>query len=156
MRSRASVYGHPIHPILITIPIGLWVFSLICDLVYFSGVSNQPLWRDMAFYTMAAGVIGALVAAVPGFIDYLSIRNPSTKRVATAHMILNLLVTAMFIFNLGLRLNSVDTTRWTMLLSAASIAFLGVAGWLGGNLVYRHRVGIDDDVIARDRGDRAA
>ena len=155
MESRASFRGHPIHPMLITIPIGLWVFSFVCDLVYLAAPSNQLLWRDMAFFTMVAGVIGALLAAVPGFIDYLTIRNPATKRVATAHMILNLLVTAAFIFNLGLRLNESATTLLTIALSAASLVFLGGAGWLGGNLVFKHRMGVADDE-ERDRRNRAA
>ena len=68
MSSPASIRRHPIHPMLVVFPIGLWIFSLICDLIYQAGAHNA-FWKGVAFYTMLVGVIGALLAAVPGFID---------------------------------------------------------------------------------------
>ena len=87
---------------LIAFPIGLWIFSLICDLIYHAGAHNG-FWKGVAFYTMLAGVAGALLAAVPGFIDYLSLRDARTKKIATIHMALNLILVALFVFNLGVR-----------------------------------------------------
>ncbi|MGH9834655.1 MAG: DUF2231 domain-containing protein [Blastocatellia bacterium] len=62
--SHASIGGHPIHPILVAFPIGLWVFSLVSDIVYFMGWGSA-IWNDVAFYSMAGGIVGALLAAAP-------------------------------------------------------------------------------------------
>src|SRR5690242_3036079 len=105
MRSRASFRNHPIHPMLIVFPIALWIFSLVCDIAYHAG-SYNPFWKEMAFYSMLGGIVGALAAAVPGMIDFLAIRNRQAKQVATIHMILNLIVVVLFIFNLGMRFST--------------------------------------------------
>ena len=99
MSSPASIRSHPIHPMLIVFPIALWIFSLICGFIYYAGPHNV-FWKGVAFYTIVAGVIGALLAAIPGFIDYLSLTNRRVKRIATTHMVLNLIVVALFLVNL--------------------------------------------------------
>jgi len=142
---------------LIVFPIGLWIFSLVCDLVAMSASVNVLFWKDMAFYTMAGGVSGALLAAVPGFIDYLGLRDRVVSRIATTHMVLNLLITALFIFNLGLRMNAADNGGLLVVaLSVVSLVLLSVSGWLGGEMVYRQGVGVTTNVVERDRIDRAA
>jgi len=70
MRTPASIFKHPIHPMLIVFPIGLWIFSLACDLIRLAGASGDA-WSTAAFFSMIGGLIGALCAAVPGFIDLL-------------------------------------------------------------------------------------
>ena len=65
MQTPASIARHPIHPMLVPIPIGLWVFSFVCDLFHAGGASAQA-WTTVAFYTMAGGIIGALLAVLPG------------------------------------------------------------------------------------------
>jgi uncharacterized membrane protein len=143
MTSRASIRKHPIHPMLIAFPIGLWVFSLVCDFIYHAGTHNL-FWKGVAFYSMAGGLIGALCAAVPGFIDYLSLRDRRTKRIATTHMVLNLIVVALFLFNLGIRYNAAPESEFFgVLLSVAAIVILGFSGWLGGSLVYVHGVAVE-------------
>jgi len=142
---------------LIAFPIGLWIFSFVCDLVYLLGSANDLLWRDMAFYTMAGGVVGALLAAIPGFIDYLTIRDRTVRRVATLHMVLNLVVVAMFIFNLGLRLNAAQSFGiLPAAVSFVAILILAVSGWLGGELVFKHRMGINTDTELKDENRRVA
>jgi uncharacterized membrane protein len=74
MRTPASIFGHPIHPMLIVFPIGLWIFSLAWDLIRLAGASGDA-WSTVAFYSMVGGLIGALCAAVPGFIDLLSTKE---------------------------------------------------------------------------------
>src|SRR5688572_22724486 len=71
MRTPASVAGHPIHPMLIVFPVGLLIFSLVCDLISLV-VTDDSVWATVALYTMVGGFIGALLAAVPGLIDLLS------------------------------------------------------------------------------------
>jgi uncharacterized membrane protein len=141
MSSPASIHKHPMHPMLIVFPIGLWIFSFVCDIVYHAG-SHMVLWKEMAFYTMLGGVVGAVLAAVPGFIDYLAIGDVYVRRIATTHMVLNLAVVALFIFNLGLRFSG-SSEMLPVILSLVGIAVLTVSGWLGGSLVYEHQVAVD-------------
>src|SRR5438876_10479426 len=97
---------HPIHPMLVHFPIGLFVLSFMFDLASLVFPLEPYLIRD-SFYAMLLGVIMALVAAVPGFVDYTDIRSDHPgKRTATAHMILNLLVVAIYGINLGVRSSS--------------------------------------------------
>ena len=67
----ASVDKHPLHPILVAFPIGLWMFSLVCDLMHRFG--HDRMWSLMAWYAMVAGQLGALAAALPGVIDFFAI-----------------------------------------------------------------------------------
>ena len=143
MSSPASIRSHPIHPMLIVFPIGLWIFSFVCDILYHAG-SHNLFWKEVAFYTMIGGVIGALLAAIPGFVDYLSLRDRRVKQIATTHMILNLIVVAGFIFNLGIRYTGgSENSLLAVVLSIVGIGILAVSGWLGGSLVYVHHVAVE-------------
>ena len=137
MHTPAQVAKHPIHPMLVPIPIGLWIFSLVCDLVFVFGGGDET-WRTVAFYTMAGGIVGALIAAVPGFIDMLSLRA-QLKRIALLHMSLNLVIVAMYAVNLGWRIGDSQGSG-PVWLSLVAVALLGVSGWLGGKMVYVHGV----------------
>ena len=153
MNTPASIRRHPIHPMLIVFPIAFWIGSLVCDIIYHVGSQNM-FWKAVAFYSMAAGIIGALLAVVPGFIDYLSLTDPLTKKIATMHLALNLVVVVLFIFNLGLRYNaSTGTEMFEIVLSIIAITVLAASGWLGGILVYEQRVGVstprEEGVIGR-------
>jgi len=142
MTSPANIREHPIHPMLVGFPIALWIFSLICDIFYHAG-SQSEFWKSAAFYLMAAGIVTALLAAIPGFIDYLSITELRTKKIATTHMILNLVIVALFLFNLGMRYKGAASAEmFEVVLSVVAIALLAVSGWLGGSLVYVHHVGL--------------
>jgi uncharacterized membrane protein len=140
MHTPAQVAKHPIHPMLVPIPIGLWIFSFVCDLVFVFG-GGAETWRTVAFYTMAGGIVGALIAAVPGFIDMLSLRA-QLKRIALLHMSLNLIIVAMFAINLGWRIGD-SYGSGPVWLSLVAVALLGVSGWLGGKMVYVHGVAVN-------------
>ena len=140
MRTPASIAKHPIHPMLVPIPIGLWLFSLVCDLVYrFSGGAE---WQTVAFYTMAGGVVGALLAAIPGVIDMLSLPK-YPKRTAITHMALNLTVVALYVINLFVRLGNPQNVDLPFWLSVVAGSLLVVSGSLGGKMVYEQRVAVD-------------
>ena len=85
MASRASIGGHPIHPMLIPFPIGLLVFSLIADLIYLW--RGNPVWKDyVAFYTLLGGILGAAAAAIPGLIDWATLTDPAAVKRLTELM----------------------------------------------------------------------
>jgi len=90
MRTPANIARHPIHPMLVPIPIGLWVFSFACDIIAFF-VANPGTWKTVALYAMVGGIIGALLAAVFGLIDLLSL-PPDIRQTAIMHMSINLLI----------------------------------------------------------------
>jgi uncharacterized membrane protein len=141
MRTPASIARHPIHPMLVPLPIGLWVFSLVCDLIFVLG-NGVSLWYTLAFYSLIGGLIGAVLAAVPGFIDMLSL-TATPKRIALAHMTVNLVVVVLYAVNLGMRINGAESTIIPVVLSAVAVGLLLVSGWLGGHMVYVYHVAVD-------------
>lgn len=147
METPTTIRGHPIHPVLIAFPVGLLGFSFICDLVLL--YSDNPTWGVVSYYSMAGGVVGGIIAAVPGLIDLLNLRDAHIKRIAIWHMVLNLVVVVSFAFNLGLRLPDIGApSPFHVALSGLAIALLMISGWLGGEMVHVHRVGVREGAIA--------
>jgi len=143
MQTPASTKNHPWHPILVTMPIGLWIFSLFSDLAaYFHW--GGPAWRDVAYYTLAGGIVTALIAAVPGFIDLMSIHESKLKRIGLFHMVINLVIVGLYIVNLLLRRGGATDSTLPMILSAIAVVLLGISGWLGGELVHSYGVSVAD------------
>ena len=142
MSSPASIAKHPIHPMLVPFPIALWIFSLICDLVYALNWGGS-LWKDMAFFSMAGGVIGALLAAIPGYFDYRSLETADVQRIGWWHMVINLSLATLFAINLWLRFGNEPNALLPVILSFVGIAGLGISGWLGGELVYVHGAAVE-------------
>jgi uncharacterized membrane protein len=155
MATPASLGKHPIHPMIIPFPIALWVFSVISDLIYFWHGNN--IWRDyISFYTMAGGIIGAALAAVPGIIDYFSIRDPKVSRLAAWHARINVLALLIFSVNLYLRTTGgAEKVNGSLtipfLLSILGIILIMVSGWLGGEMVYVHGMGVEARVSEEKR-----
>jgi uncharacterized membrane protein len=141
MRTPANIAGHPIHPMLVTIPIGLWVFSFACDLIA-RGSAEPGVWPAVAYYAMIGGVIGALAAALPGLIDLLSLKDPALKKTALTHMSINLTVVVLYIINIWLRHRDPQNLSTPFWLSLLAILLLLVSGWLGGKMVYLAGVGV--------------
>ena len=147
MASPASIGGHPVHPMLIPFPIALWVFSLIADVLFLW--RGNPVWRDwIAFYTLLGGIIGGAAAAVPGFIDWLSLKDPEVVKIANWHARLN--VIALLIFVASFYLRTSGGSQWVggsytipLLLSVVGVILITLSGWLGGDLVFRHGVAVD-------------
>lgn len=140
MGTPAIIAKHPIHPMLVVFPIGLWIFSLVSDFIFLLGGNAD--WNNVAFYTMAGGLIGSLLAAVPGFFDMFSISDPKVGKMAWNHMILNLIATAVFALNLFLRVGAAAGAPLPVFLSVLGILFIAAAGWLGGEMVYVHGMGV--------------
>ena len=134
MASPASVKKHPLHPMLVAFPIGLWVFALVCDIVATTGATGY--WRTVALYSIAGGIVGAVMAAVPGLIDYFSIDEAAMKRIATFHLVVNVAALIVFAINLWSRLRLPTESVVPLILSIIGVAGIGIGGWLGGEMVY--------------------
>ncbi len=134
MASPASIKKHPLHPMLVAFPIGLWVFALICDVM--RAASGNSVWQTVAVYCIAAGIVGALVAAVPGLIDYFSIDEAAMKKIANLHLAINLGAVVIFGINLWLRFRLPGESYLPLGLSIVGVLAIGVGGWLGGEMVY--------------------
>ena len=136
---------HPIHPMLVHFPIGFLVLSFLLDLVSL-GFPEVPGLLRGSFYAMLLGIITALLAAVPGFVDYSDIRRDHPgKATATRHMILNLMVVAIYGINLWIRSSALSDSKISLpplLLSIIGIGLLSVSGYLGGRLVYDEGIAV--------------
>jgi uncharacterized membrane protein len=134
MASPASIKKHPIHPMLVALPIGLWIFALVCDVV--RATSDADNWETVAAYCVAAGIVGALIAAVPGLIDYFSIDEAEMKRIGSLHLAANLGAVVIFAINLWLRFRLPTESNVPLALSILGVLAIGLGGWLGGEMVY--------------------
>jgi uncharacterized membrane protein len=143
----AGPYGHPFHPIAVTVPIGAWVCAFVFDLVSLG--SDQPdIWSTGARWLIGIGVLGALISAVLGFLDLVTIPNRTTaQRTALTHMALNVTVVVLFGVSFFLRSGRTDeqVSVGLLLLSIVALALLGASGWLGGKLAYHFGVRVADE-----------
>ena len=148
MQGKATLAGHPIHPMLVTLPIGFFVGALVCDIIL--GFTHNPFWPSVSVVLIGFGVIGALLAALFGFIDYATApMSAEAKSTATRHMVLNLLAVVIFIVAFWLRWSD-NVSSVGIVLTVIGVLVLAVSGWLGGHLAYHYGVG------AEPSADRAA
>jgi uncharacterized membrane protein len=139
MQGKATIAGHPIHPMLVAFPIGFFGGVLVSDVISIWG--NPAFWPRMSVWLIAFGVIGALIAALFGYIDYFTApMSPAVKRTATTHMILNLVVVACYVAAFFVR-NGNPISTLGYVLTYVGLGILAVSGWYGGHLVYVGLVG---------------
>ena len=144
VESRAKILGHPIHQMLVPFPFGLLATAAIFDVVQL--LTGNGYWSEIAFWMIAAGVIGGLVAAPFGFADWLKIPDHTrARRVGRIHGLGNLAVVIFYAASWWLRSDAPPAPEaLALVLSFAGFALAGVTGWLGGELVDRLGVGVDD------------
>ena len=148
MESRAKILGHPIHQMLIPFPFGLLATAVIFDVIYLLSDSAETAstMSTVAYYMINAGIIGGIVAAPFGLIDYLAIpKGTRARAVGLWHGAGNVVVLLLFIGSCILRRDATarpDTLA--LVLSFAGFALAGLTGWLGGELVDRLGVGVDN------------
>jgi nitrite reductase/ring-hydroxylating ferredoxin subunit/uncharacterized membrane protein len=144
MRSKASIRGHPIHPALIPFPFAFLTGAFVFDAA--GRLADRPgLWTTGSHLAIA-GVGAALLAAIPGLIDYFYTVPPrsTAKRRATKHLLVNLLAVAMVAGAWIARRDMVGGPNTLVLgLELAALALLTAGGWMGGTLVNRNQIGVD-------------
>lgn len=144
MDAKAKLLGHPIHQMLIVFPLGLLAMGVIFDLIFF-GTDNR-MFAAVAYWMMVAGIVGGLLAAPFGFIDWMSIpANTRAKRIGALHGGGNLVVTLLFILSVWLRGD--DQAVPATLAYVCSFIAAGLAlftAWLGGELVDRLGIGVHE------------
>jgi uncharacterized membrane protein len=146
----AGPYGHPFHPILVTIPIGAWVSSLIFDIVTKVNSAGSRSLTDAAYWLIAIGLLGAVTAALFGLLDLIRIpRRTRALRYGLIHMTLNLAIVGIFIGDFFWRhasyYDSYRVGTGQLILSAVGIGLLLISGWIGGMLAYRYGVRVADE-----------
>lgn len=145
MKSRAKILGHPVHPMLVVFPLGLLLTSLVFDVIHAKTKKREA--ATIANAMIGAGVLGGLLAAIPGIIDWLAIpARTRAKQIGAVHGGGNVLVLALFALSWMQRRDDPENPPSAARgLSIAGAALGGLTAWLGGELVYRLRVGVDDD-----------
>ncbi|HEY0100042.1 MAG TPA: DUF2231 domain-containing protein [Pyrinomonadaceae bacterium] len=145
MESKFKVLGHGAHPILIVFPLGLLATAAIFDIIYL--LTNNQQIANAAYWMIAAGVVGGIVAAVPGFVDWWAIpKGTRAKRVGLIHGVGNDVVLILFGLSWWLRRDTINHVPETVpfILSMLGVGLSLVTGWLGGELVERLGVAVHD------------
>jgi uncharacterized membrane protein len=146
----AGPYGHPFHPILVTVPIGAWVSSLVFDVASRTTDDGAALVEG-AYWLIGIGIVGALIAAVFGLLDLLGIpRRSRAMRFGLMHLGINLLVVGLYVADFLWRRDTyqqLETPTGPLVLSIVALAFLAVSGWLGGMLAYRFGVRVASESV---------
>jgi uncharacterized membrane protein len=146
MESRAKAFGHAIHPMLIVFPLGLLSTAVVFDILWL--ITHRAGFPIAAGYAIAAGIVGGLLALVFGLTDWLAVpAGTRAKRVGLPHGLGNVVVVVLFAVSWLLRW--ADGGGWrpgaaALACGFAAVVLAGVTGWLGGELVERLRVGVDD------------
>jgi len=140
--STARIGGHPIHPMLVPIPIACFVGTLVTDLVYWK--TATIMWADMSAWLLTIGLVASIFVVLAGLIDFLGDRRVRALRPAWIHGLGNALVVVLSIFNAFVHSRDAYTSvvPTGLILSAIVVLILLVTGWNGWAMVYRHGVGV--------------
>ncbi|HEX3019979.1 MAG TPA: DUF2231 domain-containing protein [Chitinispirillaceae bacterium] len=139
VRSSAAIAGHPVHPIFITFPIAFFTGVLATDIIYLA--TKNMFWSKMSFYLLIFGLIGSVISAISGLVEFLSLRNVRQYRIGWAHAIGNVLAVSIAAVNFAIRINPAMPVY--LVLSAVTVLILGFTGWWGGELSYKLGIGVD-------------
>ena len=140
--STVAVAGHPLHPAIITLPIGLLVSAPVTDIAYW--FLGDVFWARASFWLIVGGLVTGLVAAITGLLDFIRIGRVRKHTAGWAHMYANVTALVVTAINLGLRVGDpVENLLFTgLVLSVIVATLLGISGWYGGELVYRHKIAV--------------
>lgn len=149
MQGKATIAGHPIHPMLVTFPIGCYTAAVVCDVI--SIWAGTAFWAAMSTWLIGFGIAGSLIAAFFGIVDYLSApMSVEAKSVAAWHMTFAISVVLVFGVAFAIR-SGAHATPAGYVLTVAGIVLLAIAGTLGGSLAHRHLVGSAEADVRQKR-----
>ncbi|MBO9684511.1 MAG: DUF2231 domain-containing protein [Flavisolibacter sp.] len=161
MYSKVKIFGHPVHPMLVAFPITLYTAAMVCYIVYNNNA--DMFWFKAGLAANIAGVCMAVLAALPGFIDWLNIPSDTKpKRTGVTHLVFNVLALALFAINAAMLYNEWNDTTpqlyYALPLTIAGFVCTLVAGFMGWTLVQTHHVGVDEprETIRTEREERMA
>jgi len=141
--STAKIATHPIHPMLIPFPIVCFVLTFVADIIYTRG--HDPAWATASHWLLCIGLVMAALAAVTGLTDYLGDERIRRLGDALKHMLANVTAVVLELVNLILRLRNDDFIGSTgVYISGVVVLILLYSGWKGGDLVFKHGVGVHD------------
>ena len=145
MKSRVRALGHPVHPMLIVFPLGLFVAATVFDLVEL--LTGDNTFGEVGYWNIAAGMIGAVLAAATGLLDWTGIpAGTRAKRIGLLHGAANAVVLVLFLVSWLARMNNTDHVAgagW-FVVEVVALGIGGVAAWMGGELVDRLGIGVDE------------
>jgi uncharacterized membrane protein len=153
MKTPARILGHPIHALSIVLPLGALSMSVVIDVI--NVIDERQIWKDAAYVLIGLGVLAGLAVAVPGLIDWLSVPSESdAKAIGLLHAASNSIGLILFAFSWYLRYDQPDSwSTFAFFSSLLGIAALTAGGWLGGEMVYRHGIGMDLTASSPARGE---
>ncbi|GAC1470183.1 MAG: DUF2231 domain-containing protein [Chamaesiphon sp.] len=140
--STVAIAGHPFHPLIVTFPIAFLVGALATDLAYWW--TTDIFWARASFWLIVGGLAGGVLAAITGLLDFLKIERVRKRKAGWAHMLLNVSALVLTILNLAVRLGDPAGKILFLGLALSLIVstLLGISGWYGAELVYRHKVAV--------------
>lgn len=139
-----KIFGHPVHPMLVVFPVGLFATAVIFDILYLS--FGNPVFPTVSYYMIAAGILGGLLAAIFGFMDWLGVPNNSrAKKIGGWHGLGNFVIVVLFAISWFLRRGDADfvPAGLALLPSFLGIGLALITAWIGGEMVFRLGVGVD-------------
>lgn len=161
MKSRAALGNHPLHPAVVSLPIGAFFIAFVADVTH--ALTKNPAFYQVALFAIGVGIVTALLAAVLGLIDYFGVTmSAAGRRLATIHMVINLAAVALYAISWIMRRDegALGTPRWPIAFGLAVLPFvmLGISGWIGGKMTFEHKIGVVEwvDPEAREIGMREA
>ena len=143
--ATAAIAGHPLHPLLVTLPIGFLIGAFLSDIAFYS--TGDPFWARASAWLVGAGLVSGVLAALAGLIDFLGSERIRSLTYAWYHFAGNAIAMVLTAVNLYMRCQG-DMTAVTggqILLSVLVVLIFAVTGWLGGELVFRHGAGVTGD-----------
>ncbi|MEO6490714.1 MAG: DUF2231 domain-containing protein [Ferruginibacter sp.] len=146
MNSKVKIYGHPIHPMLVSFPVAFYTAAFACFIAYNSNA--EAFWFKVALVANIAGVVMAAVAAIPGFIDWLFIpKDTKPKKTGLLHMLCNVSALVLFGINWAMQCDkwneATPSIGYAILLTGGGFLLTLVAGFLGWTMVQKHHVGVE-------------
>lgn len=140
--SSISIAGHPIHPILVIFPVAFLSSAAGSDIGYW--LTADFFWARASVWLIGLGGLAGILAALIGMADFIRIRKVRRRTAGWAHMLINVAVLILTFINLGLRLDDPETTILPIgiVLSSVVATLLAIGGWYGGELSFRHKIGV--------------